>query len=248
MSGRYGFADTHANELPPNAVWGTPEVTPLWDEDMGETFEDVNFNTIFFTEANFRQYYPPTEPEPDGNVPTSTVQSTITVFDWVEQGEPGVRYIIYENWPDMGSFTDANFESTFPSAEELQSYYDFTRGEFHDWWIDYQDAMLAERPNLDVCMVPVGLILANLLTSTLADIPTSVLYEDSAPHGRPTLYFLAGMITYMATYGIEVPANYVVPDTIDSRVRDRYTQIASEIWDELQGFVDLQGNSRVFPN
>lgn len=248
MSGQYGFEDTHAANLPPTAQWGVPNVTSIWDDSTGQTFADVNFNTILFTAANFRQYYPPTAPEPGGFVPTSTVESTITVFDWVENEQPGGRYIIYENWPDMGPYTAADFTSTFPTPGELQSYYNYTRGGFHDWWLDYQDAMIAQRPNLEVRMVPVGPILANLLTTTLSDIPVSALYEDSAPHGKPTLYFLAGLITYMSIYGVEAPANYVVPNAIDARVRMRYAQISSEIWADLQSFVDSNGDSRVFPN
>ena len=97
-------------------------------------------------------------------------------------------------------------------------------------------------------MVPVGPILANLLTTTLSDVPVSALYEDGAPHGRPTLYFLAGLITYMSIYGVKAPASYVVPNAIDARVRSRYAQISAEVWAELQAFVDSNGNSRVFPN
>ncbi len=246
MSGQYGFADTHANELPPDPQWGIEGVTPLWDGDSGQTFSDVDFDTILLTEANFRQYYPPTESDPDGILPESTVASTTTVFDWVADAEPGVRFIIYENWPDMAGFTDADFDQSVPTPQELANYHEYTQGDFHQWWLDYHDAMLAERPQLDVRMIPVGSILARLLTSSLADVPVTSLYEDDAPHGRPSLYFLAGLVTYMGMYGVEAPAGFSVPDSIDPIIAERYPEIVEFIWAELQQFDDDTGRSRVF--
>ncbi len=246
MSGQYGFADTHAADLPPNAQWGIEGVTGLWDEDNGDVFADIDFNTVLFTEANFRQYYPPTESDPDNILPESSVASTLKVFDWVAAAEPGVRYMIYENWPDMGGYTDADFEGTFPTDAELQTYHGYTQGELHNWWLAYQDGMIAERPELNVRMVPVGSVMAKLLTTTLSEVPASELYEDNAPHGRPTLYFLAGLVTYMGVYGVPAPADYVVPDSIHQEVRDLYPEIVESIWDELLNFTDGRGQSRVF--
>ena len=227
MSGQYGFADTHAGNLPPIAQWGVPGVPSAWDDGYGEEYGDIGFDTVLFTEANFRQYYPPTETDPDVNLPTS-VDSTLAVFDWVEAAEPGTRFVVYENWPDM-----AGFVQSWPPTD-LTDYHDYTTGEFHDWWLAYHDALQAERPGLDIRMIPVGPLLADLQTGVLSDLPPEALYEDDAPHGHPTLYFLAGLTTYMALYQRRAPANFPVPGDVDSRVADRYDQIVDEIWTELQ--------------
>jgi len=246
MSGQYGFADTHATELPPDPQWGIQGVASPWDADTGESFSDIDFNTVLLTEANFRQYYPPTESDPDGFLPESTVDSTTAVFDWVADAEPGVRYVLYENWPDMGGYTDADFRASFPTADEMSTYHAYTSGEFHAWWAAYQDAMLAARPELNVRMLPVGPILAQLQTTVLADVPVEALYEDSAPHGQPTLYFLAGLVTYMGIYAAPAPADYVVPESVHPLVRELYPEIVDVIWSELQAFEDADGDSRVF--
>ncbi|MGH1346822.1 MAG: T9SS C-terminal target domain-containing protein [Nannocystales bacterium] len=245
MSGRYGFADTHANDLPPVPQWGIDGVDAAWNDDDGIGFGDVDFNTVLFTEANFRQYFPPTEPEPDLGGPTS-VGSTLTVFDWVENAEPGVRFIVYENWPDMGPYTDADFETTQPTEAELAAYWAYTAGDFHQWWLDYHDALLAERPELTIHMVPVGPVLAELLTGPLSDIPPEVLYEDNAPHGRESLYFLAGLVTSMAMYAGPPPASYQPPEEIDVRIRERYSEIVETIWAQLLAFEDGSGARRAF--
>ena len=232
MSGQYGFADTHADNLPPIPQWGIEGVDVAWSDDDGQAFEDIDFNTVLFTEANFRQYFPPTEPEPDLGGPTS-VQSTLAVFDWVDAAEPGVRFIVYENWPDMAPFTDADFGSTMPTEDELAAYWAFTRGDFHQWWLDYHDALQAQRPDLTIHMVSVGPILGGLLTGPLSDIPPEVLYEDDAPHGRESLYLLAGLATWMSIYASPPPASYVPPEEIDSRIRDRWPEVVDFVWAEV---------------
>lgn len=245
MSGRYGFADTHANDLPPTPQWGIDGVDSAWNDGDGLTFDAVDFNTVLFTEANFRQYFPPTEPEPELGGATS-VQSTLTVFDWVASAEPGVRFVVYENWPDMGPYTDADFETTQPSSEELGAYWAYTAGDFHQWWLDYHDALQAQRPELTIHMVPVGPVLAALLTGPLSDIPPEVLYEDNAPHGRESLYFLAGLTTSMAIYAQPPPPSYQPPADVDARIRDRYPEIVDAVWAQLLAFEDAGGERRAF--
>lgn len=232
MSGQYGFADTHADNLPPIPQWGVEGVDVAWSDDDGQAFEDIDFNTVLFTEANFKQYFPPTEPEPELGGPTS-VGSTLAVFDWVAAAEPGVRFIVYENWPDMAPFTSADFDTTMPTEEELAAYWAFTRGDFHQWWLDYHAALQAERPDLTIHRVPVGPILGGLLTGPLSDVPPEVLYEDDAPHGRESLYLLAGLATWMSIYASPPPSSYVPPEEIDSRIRERWPEIVDYVWAEV---------------
>lgn len=246
MSGQYGFADTHAENLPPFAQWGVPSVTSIWDDDSGLGFGDVDVNTVLFTEANFRQHYPADVVDPDGFLSESTVQSTSAVFDWVEQAEPGVRFVIYENWPDMGGYTSADFATTYPSAAELQNYYNYTLGNFHTWWIGYIDAMRQARPGQRIDLIPVGSIMVKLLEGTLSDVPAEALYEDNAPHGQPTLYFIAGLITYMGIYGEKAPSGFIPPEDLHSTVQQRYGLIVDEIWLELQHFNNQDGAYRVW--
>ena len=107
--------------------------------------------------------------------------------------------------------------------------------------------ILSARPDANVKMIPVGPILAKLLTDTdLANIPIDVLYEDDAPHGRPTLYFLASLVTYMGTFGVPAPVEFEIPPTVSSIVADNYAEVITFIWGELQTFEDAEGNSRIY--
>lgn len=247
FSMQFGLGESHVQSLPnPVSQLEVLNVTKAWDSDA-QTFAEANHNSVVFTPANFRQEF--AADASSGFWDDITTETTEALFDWAEGEAPETnRFIIYENWGDMGPFTSANFTSTFPTAGELTNYWNYTQGAFHDWWVDYQDTMLADRADLDINMIPVGPILGLLLEGTLLSITPAALYEDNAPHGRPTLYFLAGLITYMGTYGIKAHADYVVPDTVDSIVLANYTTIVDEIWTELLNFNYPSGDSRVFPS
>ncbi|MFK7936086.1 MAG: T9SS type A sorting domain-containing protein, partial [Saprospiraceae bacterium] len=239
--GQYGFLPQHAN-VPPIAQWGYDLVPGVWESDT-EPFSAADITTVLLTAGNFVQYQPPTE-EYFSDPGITPINATETVFDWVDQQESGVRFYIYENWPDMAAFLNNGFPA---STAEFANYNNFTLGEFHDWWIEYHDALLQSRANLEVKMIPVGPILSKIHTDLLAgQIPVSELYEDDAPHGRATTYFLASLITYMAVYEKQAPTNFTVPNIVHQTVRDNYANLVTFIWNELNAFNTTNGDSRVF--
>lgn len=241
--GQYGFLPQHAN-LPPIAQWGYDSVPGVWESDY-EPFSAADINTILLTAGNFMQWQAPSMeyPSDPGITPVS---ATETVFDWVALQEDSVRYYIYENWPDMAPYLSAGFP---PSANEFSTYNAFTINEFHDWWLEYHDALLASRPNLKVRMIPVGPIISRLMITVLSNqIPLTELYEDDAPHGRASLYFLASLATYMAVYEAKAPADFPIPSIIHPNIATNYADIVDFIWTELQAFNLPNGDSRVFFN
>lgn len=236
-TGQYGFLPSHASNLPPIANWGYQHVAPAWDSDTDE-FGVADFTHVFLTAANFIQETPVQDPHPI-DASTTVLDATTEILDWVQTAEPGVRFYIYENWPEM---------SAFPlSTTEISNYHAQTQGIFNDWWITFQDSMILRRPDLQVKMIPVGPIISKLLTQPVFDaIPQDSLYEDNAPHGRPTLYFLASMVCYSAIFEAEIPANYQPPDLIHSAIRNNLSEVRNFIWNELQMFNDKNNESRVF--
>ncbi|MFK7906224.1 MAG: T9SS type A sorting domain-containing protein [Chitinophagales bacterium] len=243
VSGQYGFLPQHAN-LPPFAQWGFDIVPPVWDSDV-EAFSEANFSHAMITAGNFMQYQAPDEPYFGEDGVISPVLATVEIADWLVEQEEGMKVYIYENWPDMAGFIAG--EGFPPSEGEFANYNGYTTGEFHDWWIDYQDALLELRPDYQTRMIPVGPIISGLLTETaLSGIPILSLYEDNAPHGRPTTYFLAALVTYMGVYGEMAPLGFDVPNLVHPLVKENYVTVVNYIWNELQQFNDGEGNSRVF--
>lgn len=248
MGGQFGFGATHVSSLPPDLNWGWGAVNGLGGSSVLDSanWAAANIDAVLFTPANFRQEFPATDS--DVNWDDITTETTNTLFSFAENSNPGnAEYYIYQSWRDMSAtFTTADFSTTYPTTQELANYWNDNNTTWHQWWLDYQDAMTSTYPSLNVKMMPVGYILGILLTTTLVDIPAVDLYEDSAPHGRATLYFLAALIVYMSTYRKKFPFDYIVPANVNSLVADNFPTIINQIWTELLNFKDGQGNSRVF--
>jgi len=96
--GDFGFL-TQFDDLMFTSNLGWDLVQGVWDPDV-QTFSEAEISSVIFTTANFIQSEAPDQPHPlDPN--TTVVQSTEVLMDWVDQQKSGVRYYLYENWPEM---------------------------------------------------------------------------------------------------------------------------------------------------
>ncbi|KMK65637.1 calcium-binding protein [Puniceibacterium sp. IMCC21224] len=229
LDGQWGFLRDFASGLPPTANWGFPEVQGAWNPDRGP-FGGAGFDTVLINPANFIQYQPPDAPyDGDNRDRASPLSATLEVFDWVSTEAPEVRFLIYEGWAEMA--TQVSYP---PNSRGLRRYQDFNRAAYHDWYVDYVDALRAALPDRDVRLIPVASVLAEVLsTEPLIILPAQALYVDDAPHGTPTLYFLAAMVTYAAIYDAPPPADFDVPEGIDPAVRAAYPQLRQLIWQSV---------------
>ena len=240
VDGNYGFLPQHQN-VPPIANWGFDSVSGVWDSD-NEPFSDADFNNILITPGNFIQGMSPGQNYYGETF--SPLDATNTVFDWCKLQETGMRYFVYENWPDMAPYLSSGFP---PNQTEWESYNTYLQGGFHDWFIEYHDSLAMSQADICVKMIPAGPVISGLLqTAPYDQIDINDLYEDDAPHGRPTVYFLAALTTYMAIYEEKAPSDFVPNNFIDSIIRDNYNDVVDIIWNELLQFDFQDGTSRVF--
>ncbi|SEO00708.1 hypothetical protein SAMN04490248_1014 [Salinihabitans flavidus] len=230
VDGHWGFLRNFAADLPPPANWtysGTPRA---WTRSY-RTFGQVGYDTIMINPANFIQNRAADRPydgeKPDGASPLS---ATLSLFDWVAAESENVpRFVIYEGWSDLGAFS----QRFPPNARALRRYYTFNVGEYHDWYVEYRDRIRAARPGYRVTLLPVARTLAGFLGQggMLENLPPEALYTDNAPHGTPTLYFLAALISYAGLFDEAPPAELTLPDTIHAKVRDNYAALRQVIAD-----------------
>ncbi len=240
VSGKYGFLPQHASQ-PIFSQWGYDIVNSAWESDY-EPFSDADFSTIMITAGNFIQWQAHTE-EYFGDPGVTPLSATLQVMDNVAGEEDSMKFIIYENWPDMGGIAP-DFP---PTAAQLETYYSYTAGDFHEWWVAFHNDLDANRPDLQVKMVPVGPIFADLFTNTnLKDIPVTELYEDNAPHGMPSIYFLASLASYIAIYEEKPPLDFEVPSIIHPAIAVLYEDIIDRMWQTCVEFTFGDGRNRVF--
>lgn len=222
--------------------WGVQGVTSSWDDSV-EPFSDASINNSLLTARNFvqdlapdMQYYGET---------LSVQQALLRLVDSLEVDHPGLDLFIYLHWPEMTVGQETPFDVT---PAELQAFYtNTTSGNWYNWWLTLHDNMMAARPASNIRMIPVGPAIVDILQqSTFSNLQGEDLFEDPAPHGRPTFYFLAGLASYMAMYNEPAPANYTVPATIHPTIAANYQSIVQDIWTYYQNFETATGFNRVF--
>lgn len=239
VGGQYGFLPQHAN-VPPISQWGFDSVPGAWESDT-EPFSAANFTNIMITPGNFIQWQGPDVNYYGDDI--SPLDATNTIINWTKAQEDGLKFYLYENWPDMGGHLSNGFP---PTAEEWTNYNTYLQADFHDWFLEYHDSLIISQPNNCISMIPVGPIISKLLmTAPYNQIPIDSLYEDDAPHGRPSIYFLAALTTYMAMTE-ELAPSYSAPSIIHPVITSNYQSVVNFIWDELHAFETPNGNSRVF--
>ena len=87
--------------------------------------------------------------------------------------------------------------------------------------------------------MPVGPILVNSLRwGVLSNISFADLFEDNAPHGRPSVYFLAAVIQYVFITGERPPQFSLLPtiDVVLSSIVDSYEELLDFIVMEVETF------------
>ena len=221
--GQWGFLRDFARPGKPLANWSFARVQGVWDRDR-TAFADAGWDAIVINPANFIQYQAPDAPydgdNPDGASPLSALLRIIDAH--------GVAPIyLYEGWAEMS----AAFP---PSARQFRRYNDFNRGDYHDWYRAVAGAARAARPDAQISLIPVASLLSELFSEgPLAEIAPEALYVDADPHGTPTLYLLAAMVTYSALYGEPAPQALDLPESIAPELRRAYPLVARAIFEIL---------------
>ncbi len=232
-NGAYGFLREFADRPEPLSQWGFSGVDSAWESG---SFADAEFDSVLITPANFIQdlsvdinYFG------DSRSPLDAVQDIVAD---VTTDQPDARIFIYQGWADMGPYSD----TIPPSDDALRAYHDYNMGGYNDWYETLVDQINAADPDANVTLIPVASTLSELFTTVLSDIPADALYVDSAPHGTETTYYLASMITYMATYGERPPQLDPAPDNIHPSVLANHEAIVDVIEENLIEAGVLDGN------
>ncbi|KUF11781.1 hypothetical protein [Pseudoponticoccus marisrubri] len=225
-SGSFGFLRSFADQPAPADQWGFAGVDPAWDSGA-ESFAEAEFDTVLITPANFIQDQAPTADYAQDS--RSPLEATLDIVGDVTAAQPAAQVLIYEGWADLGPFGDFP-----PSDADLAEYHAFNSGPYHDWYVALVEAVNTADPDADAQLLPVGSILSEVMTTTLADLPVEVFFVDSAPHGTETTYYLAAMITYQGSYGSPPPLPADLPDTIHPAVAERYDEINAVITSGLE--------------
>lgn len=203
---------------------------PGCGQDWGGSFAQSGVDAVVVTEANFIQ----------GSGPDDSIAAASAFLATLRSADPDLPVYLYEHWPELEGGT--TFESWKAGGQES----------FHDWFVALQDGMNAGGSGPPVRLVPVGPLLVGLLDEdgALADLTQADLFADTAPHGTPTTYFLAGLVHYMALYrrapATDAAAIAALPGYLHTAVSERYPRVVAGLWADLGAVLDDDGESRVW--
>ncbi|GGL56302.1 hypothetical protein [Wenxinia marina] len=220
--GQWGFLHDFA-DVPPEPQWTFGRVERVWRSNR-LPFGEVGWDGVVLTPPNFIQYQPANRPldgdNPGGETP---LELGAAALGWAAEEAPDAPLFVYEGWADMGPW---GFP---PDAEGWAEWLEFNAGPFHDWNRLYATG-LTGAVGREVRVIPTARVLAGLLQGPLAELPPEALFSDDAPHGTPTLYFLASLVTWAAVTDTPPPAAASPPPGLNEVVRARYPEIATEVW------------------
>ena len=187
-TGQWGQLDYH--RIPAEAQW-TLETNTFTPWPSG-SFADQDFSHVIVMPSNFEQTH---------LSPSDYMAQTERVIDYILSEEPNTTITLYEHWPkpaDAGPIVD----QTDLTDAEWSTTKDYTLGNYHNWFVEWQNLIVARYPNANIRMIPIGPVIAQLLNNSpyLANIDYQDLYVDDAPHGSRTKYLLAAMVTYRALH------------------------------------------------
>ncbi len=245
-TGQFGQPENHVANLPPFAQLGSLNTPTSWDSEGGATFANSGINTIIINTANFTQGSPPDEPIAPGFIDESALELIEDLFDYCNDEIPDLRYYIQSGWQEIIA------DSYPPSQAQIDAFHNGLLGtsiDYDAWFVDLQDLIVASRPELNPRLIPQRSIVSGIYTEVLNNqVPFTEAYEDNAPHGTPSTYFLVGLINYMALFEQEVPSSYTPSPSsaIHPAIIENRSAIYEYIWQELNAFNFQNGESRVF--
>jgi hypothetical protein len=213
-------------EVAPNVYINDPG-NPAW---TGAT----NIEIVELVPDNFfGPLVAPDQPNVEGWVYTTRFLHHID--NW-EANAPNANrvYAVHGGWPLLsGSY--GTFASQTPA--QRAAYIAHALGTYQTWLNDLTSLLQAARPTLRI--VQYGINRASMLAwrdTVMNTIPTVDLFEDNAPHGRSTMYFVNAIANYIEIFDEKPPANFSINPAwgVHTTVVNNYQAIVDYIWSALR--------------
>lgn len=226
---QFGFAN--AWTTPPNAQ-GQEVVTSPHMSGTSWTGGD-QIEVVEMVPDNFDGWT--VDPNATNNLGFAYETRLLQIIDAWESNAPNANrvYAVYAGWLDMGPYGDP---ATI-SAGQITAYINFALGTYQTWLELLVSRLQAARPGLTIRLHNVSRALMLTWRDTVVStIPASALFEDDAPHGYSTWYFLAAVADYIELFNEKPPAGFVFDGGwgVHATVQSNYQAIVDFVWTSLK--------------
>lgn len=145
---------------------------------------------------------------------------------------PNRRYIVHAGWKLLSGYGAQSVAAL--TAPMISSWIRDSLGPYDAWQNALVTQLRAARPKLDIRMHNVNRALMLTYRDTVVNtLPPTALFEDLAPHGYPTLYFLAAIAEYIKLFNEKPPENFEFNRNwgVNPVVMSNYQKLVDFIWD-----------------
>ncbi len=213
-------------EVAPNVYINDPG-NPSWN---GAT----NIETVELVPDNFfGPLVAPDQPNVEGWV--YTTRFLFHIDNWQANApNPNRVYAVHGGWPLLsGNFGTVSSQSPAQRA----AYIAHALGPYQAWLDSLTSLLQAARPSLNIRQFGVNRASMLALRDTvLGTLTTAELFEDNAPHGRSTMYFVNAIANYIELFNEKPPANFAFQGSwnVHPTVTNNYQAIVDYIWSVLR--------------
>ena len=164
---------------------------------------------------------------------------------------PNRRYVVYAGWPALNSYGGTNDDPSTLTTAAIAKWQTYGLGDYQDWMELLVTQLQSARPNLDIRLHNINKAVLMCYQNTFVkDILPEKLFEDLAPHGRSTWYFLAAIAEYMEVFGEKPPASFQFQKdwAVDTTVTTNYQLVVDYIWSVINENASTEEPSLVHAN
>ncbi len=180
------------------------------------------------------------DPADTTNMGQAYVATLVDLIDQWEANAPNEtrRYVVYAGWPALNRYGGTNDDPGTLTASGIADWHAYGLGDYQKWMELLVFRLQEARPLLDIRLHNISKAVLMCHENTVVkDIQPSVLFEDLAPHGRASWYFLAAVAEYIEVFGERPPANFSFKTEwlVDTTVVSNYQTLVDYIWGVLKG-------------
>lgn len=148
---------------------------------------------------------------------------------------PERRYAVFAGWPALRP--DSGSGACAISPAMCSAWVADGLGAYQQWMELLVARLQAARPALDIRLHAISK--ASLMAyrdTVLGTVPPEELFEELAPHGRPSMYFIAAVADYIELFDEKPPADFAFDPAwgVSPVIAEHYPRIVERIWSALR--------------